>query len=289
MVRGSNRLRSSSRTKTPPAMGALNAVASPAAAPAATRTRRSARLRRVTVATMTAADAPICTDGPSRPNAIPLLMASSPPTYFTGSNRNRSGRTRPSATASTRGIPLPSACGSTRCTSAAATAAAAVQTSTTTIRPHQWPCAQPARIRAQPRTSFEQQPKGCGADSGEHSDGRGRQHETDQAFGALALVVDRVGGGARVPGEQAAKEDAPAVADCCRPPALLIGATWARPPRGLGGPARRPLLQERQHALAGFVGDEQPGRFGAEPLGVTVESVQHGGGGQCLGCRQALR
>ncbi len=33
---------------------------------------------------MTAADPPICTDGPSRPSAMPLPMASSPPTYLTG-------------------------------------------------------------------------------------------------------------------------------------------------------------------------------------------------------------
>ncbi len=144
MVRGSNRLTSSSSTNTPPAMGALKAVASPAAAPPATRTRRSARLRRVRVATMTAAVPPIWTDGPSRPRAMPLPMANSPPMYLTGRIRNRSGRTRPSATASTRGIPLPSACGSIRCTRAAAIAAAAVHTSTTTNNPDQLPCAQPA-------------------------------------------------------------------------------------------------------------------------------------------------
>src|SRR5665647_1420144 len=40
-VRGWKRFVSSSRTNTPPAMGALNAVASPAAAPAATSIRRS--------------------------------------------------------------------------------------------------------------------------------------------------------------------------------------------------------------------------------------------------------
>ena len=145
-MRRSNRLTSSSSTNTPPAIGALNAVASPAAAPAATRMRTSARFRRSAAPTMMAMLPPICTDGPSRPKARPDPMASSPPTYLIGRIRKRPGSVRPSTTASTRGMPLPSACGSTRCTSHAAAVVPAAQIAMTSRNPRKGlACAQRTR------------------------------------------------------------------------------------------------------------------------------------------------
>lgn len=74
--------------------------------------------------------------------------------YFTGRIRNRPGSVRPSTTASTRGIPLPSACGSTRWTSHAASIVAVAQTSTTSTAPNTGlPCAQPTST-ARPRLTI---------------------------------------------------------------------------------------------------------------------------------------
>ena len=87
VMRVSKRRISSSSTKTEPAIGALKAVARPAPAPAASRMRASAALRRKMRPTKWATLAPICTDGPSRPSARPAPMASRPPTNFTGSRR----------------------------------------------------------------------------------------------------------------------------------------------------------------------------------------------------------
>ena len=90
--RVSNRRSNSSRTNTAPAIGALKAVASPAPAPAANKTRESSSPRLKIRATMSAIEGPICTLGPSRPSASPDPIASTPPTNLT--NALRMGRPR---------------------------------------------------------------------------------------------------------------------------------------------------------------------------------------------------
>lgn len=146
VIFGSKRLTSSSRTNTPPAIGALNAVARPAAAPPATRICRWSVEDRLSLATMMPAFPPICTQGPSRPRASPAPMDSRPPTYLTGRMRDDPGSVRPSIAASTRGMPLPSACGSTRWTRLAAAAVAAPHATISSGNPHQ--CGWPQAIRS---------------------------------------------------------------------------------------------------------------------------------------------
>ena len=56
--------------------------------------------------------------------------------YLTGRMRALPGAVRPSTTLSTRGMPLPSACGSTRCTGQAAPAVAPAEAATTMTNPN---------------------------------------------------------------------------------------------------------------------------------------------------------
>ena len=90
-TRSARRSRSATRTAAPvprarlaPAIGALNAVARPAPAPAASNTRQSGQLRRKILPTRWPKVAAMCTLGPSRPSASPTPIASTPPTNFTG-------------------------------------------------------------------------------------------------------------------------------------------------------------------------------------------------------------
>jgi len=134
-MRASNRRTSSSSTKTAPAIGALNAVASPAPAPAASSTCRSDQLRRQILPIRSAIAAPICTLGPSRPSANPAPIASSPPKNFTGISWAGAGGNSPVSTASTCGMPLPEAGGEKRRTSHAAIATAPALAATTNKKP----------------------------------------------------------------------------------------------------------------------------------------------------------
>ena len=144
VIRVSKRRTSSSSTKTAPPMGALNAVARPAPAPAARSIWQSSSWRRKSFPTRWAVLAPICTIGPSRPSARPEPIASTPPTNFTdirrytaftGIRRYCARGSSPLSTASTWGMPLPDACGEYRRTSQAATPVAAAQMAITKKRP----------------------------------------------------------------------------------------------------------------------------------------------------------
>ena len=135
-MRGSKRRNNSSSTNMAPASGALNAVARPAPAPAATSALLSSQLHLKTWARKCATLAPICTLGPSRPRASPEPMASTPPTNFAGIRTIDLGCCRRICrTASTSGMPLPDARGANRRTSHAAHAAAAAQAATTNRKP----------------------------------------------------------------------------------------------------------------------------------------------------------
>ena len=133
-IRVSNRRTSSSSTKTPPAIGALNAAASPALA---------GRQQHLTIRKGAAEDspsrkampAPICTLGPSRPRARPEAIANTPPTNFIGTSQNDAGGSSLLSTASTWGIPLPAAWGENRRTSQAAIAAAVMHATTRSTKP----------------------------------------------------------------------------------------------------------------------------------------------------------
>ena len=81
------------RTKMAPAIGALNAVARPAPAPAASSTLQSGQPRRNSLPTRCPMVAAIWTVGPSRPSASPEPIASTPPTNFTGMMRRCGERT----------------------------------------------------------------------------------------------------------------------------------------------------------------------------------------------------
>ena len=139
-IRNSNRRTNSSSTKMAPAIGALNAVARPAPAPAASNTRQSGQLRRKILPTRWPRVPAMCTLGPSRPSASPAPIASTPPTNFTGMMRNGACCNCSLRTASTCGMPLPTASGEMRRTSEAAIPAAAAQAATKSQRPSD-PCA----------------------------------------------------------------------------------------------------------------------------------------------------
>ena len=120
LMRKSNRPTNSSRTKTAPAIGALNAVARPAPAPAARSALHSTWLRRNTLPTNSERLAPICTVGPSRPSARPVPKASKPPRNLTTMMRKGLPDDLPSNAASICGMPLPVASGENRRTNQAA-------------------------------------------------------------------------------------------------------------------------------------------------------------------------
>ena len=86
-VRVSKRCSISSKTKSMPPIGALNAVARPAPAPAASSAGHCSRTIRTRVAIIDPSAAPICTVGPSRPSASPPPMARMPPKNLTGITR----------------------------------------------------------------------------------------------------------------------------------------------------------------------------------------------------------
>jgi hypothetical protein len=108
-TRSSNRRTNSSRTKMAPTIGALNAVARPAPAPAASNTLQSGQPRRNSLPIRCAMAAAIWTLGPSRPSASPEPIASTPATNFTGMIRNGACGSSSFRTASTCGMPLPDA------------------------------------------------------------------------------------------------------------------------------------------------------------------------------------
>ena len=139
-IRNSNRRTNSSSTKMAPAIGALNAVARPAPAPAASNTRQSGQSRRKVLPTRWPKVAAMCTLGPSRPSASPAPIASAPPMNFTGMTRNGACGNCSLRTASTCGMPLPAAWGEIRRTSEAAIPAAAPQAATNSQTPS-GPCA----------------------------------------------------------------------------------------------------------------------------------------------------
>ncbi len=115
---------SSSRTKTIPARGALNAAASPAPDPAAMSALRSPSpgLMRNHSETIRPVAPPICMVGPSRPRARPPPIPITPAMNFTGSSRFHCSSACPRMNAFNCGIPLPEASGENRFTSHNATA-----------------------------------------------------------------------------------------------------------------------------------------------------------------------
>ena len=153
VIRVSNRRTSSSSTKIAPAMGALNAVARPAPAPAASSTRQSGTVRWHAWPSRWARLAPICTVGPSRPGRDPRRWRAGPQRTHREQTPRR-WRHAPLTTASTWGMPLPSAWGATRRTSQAATAVAAAHPAITSTHPTSAsPCAQ-ARITPRTRSAW---------------------------------------------------------------------------------------------------------------------------------------
>ena len=94
---------------------------------------RSSALKRKREAQLLPMMAAICTVGPSRPNARPVDIASSPPTNLAGSTRSGAGAASPRITASTCWIPLPAALGAMRTTNRAS--AVVRPTSATAITP----------------------------------------------------------------------------------------------------------------------------------------------------------
>jgi hypothetical protein len=131
-----NRRCSSSSTNTAPAIGALNAAASPAPVPAAMSERMSGQRRRKRLPMSRAPTAPICTLGPSGPTAMPPPIASSPPTNLTRSSLGSGidGSSCCNAT-STSGIPLPSAYGENRRANQVASTTAPAHAQTTAANP----------------------------------------------------------------------------------------------------------------------------------------------------------
>jgi hypothetical protein len=89
--------------------GALNAVARPAPAPAASNTLQSGQPRRNSLPTRCPMVAAIWMVGPSRPSASPEPIASTPAMNFTGMMRNGACGSSSFSTASTCGMPLPDA------------------------------------------------------------------------------------------------------------------------------------------------------------------------------------
>ena len=98
---------SSSRAKTTPAMGALKAAASPAAAPLDIRNLRSVKGLRPSSAKPCPTAAPICTEGPSRPRVRPPPRVRSPPRNLKGRTFCHRTLSRPASWAETWGMPLP--------------------------------------------------------------------------------------------------------------------------------------------------------------------------------------
>src|SRR3984885_1078460 len=146
-MRDSKRRTSSSRTKIAPAIGALNAVARPAPAPAARSTLQSGQLQPNSFPIRGAMGAPLGTLGPSRPSASPAPIASTPPTNFTGMMRDGGSGSSPLNTASTWGVPLPDAYGEYRRTSQAATSVAAAEATTPIKKPaRRSPCPQAINV-----------------------------------------------------------------------------------------------------------------------------------------------
>jgi len=110
-------------------------------------------LRRVMVATMTAAVPHLDLKAPREPRAMPLPMASTADVLDGQDFRNRSGGTRPSATGlDARDSACPRVRFRSRCTARPPRSRGTVQNSTTDKSPIQLPCAQPPswRVAAQP-------------------------------------------------------------------------------------------------------------------------------------------
>ena len=135
----------SSRVKSVPPIGALNATARPAPPTAVCiilTSESGSRARRADSAPIAA---PMCTVGPSRPNTSPDPMLSTPPMNFAGRSRSSGGSASPRKTASTCWIPLPAARGSHRTMSAASVAPSAAAAMGTNHPGPGSPCAQSTR------------------------------------------------------------------------------------------------------------------------------------------------
>ena len=128
---------SSSRAKISPARGALNAAASPAAAPALMRALRSPSpcFTRNQVETMRPVAPPICTVGPSRPSARPPPMLAAPARNLTGMTRFQWRWRSPRTTDFRSGIPLPAVSGAKRLTSQRPSALPAAPSTSATKSP----------------------------------------------------------------------------------------------------------------------------------------------------------
>ncbi len=92
-------------------MGVLNAAASAAAAPAGTRAFIEAALSPSLRPSTDASPAPTCTDGPSRPNAIPLASETEQRPNFPATVRRLIYPSRMNSAVLVCGMPLPRALG----------------------------------------------------------------------------------------------------------------------------------------------------------------------------------